>query len=87
MVIVRLGLGLCRQNATTMDFQEPATSSMPWQSPVRCSSDGHKLTAEETTAVRGDPKPDDTPVSYRRQSLYPVVVDPLVTESHLEWRG
>ena len=60
MVIVRLGLGLCRPDGTTLHLQEPATPSMVWRSPRRRSSEILKLTTEETTAVGDDPKSDDT---------------------------
>jgi len=87
MVIVRLGLGLSRPDVTTLDLREPAMSSMPWQSPRRCSSVVQKLTLEETTAVRGDPKPDDTVDSCQGQSLFPSTVTSPNTESHMmEWR-
>ena len=88
MVIVRLGLGLSRPDVTTFDLQEPAASSMPWQSSRRCSSELHKkLTMEETTAVRGDPRPDDTVNSYQGQSFYPAAMDSPITESNSEWRS
>lgn len=69
MVIVRLGLGLCRPDGTTSHLREPATPSMVWQSPRRRSSEILKLTTEETTTVDGDPKSDGTFNLYRGQSL------------------
>lgn len=87
MVIVRLGMGLCRQEASTFQLQEPETSSMLWQTPRRPSSDVHKLTVEEATAIRGGPASDITVASSRGQSPFPTAVDSLVTEPRPVWRG
>ncbi|KAF9653987.1 hypothetical protein BDM02DRAFT_3107169 [Thelephora ganbajun] len=87
MVIVRLGLGLCRPDGTTLHLQEHAAPSMPWQFPRRRSSEILKLTTEETTAVRDDPKSDGTVNSYQGQSLFPAAVDLSITEPHPAWRS
>ena len=87
MVIVRLGLGLCRPDGTTLHLREPARPSMVWQSPRRRSSEILKLTTEETTAVGDDPKSGVADNSYRGQSLFPAAMDLSITEPHSEWRS
>jgi len=85
MVIVRLGLGLSRPDATTLHLQDPASPSLAWQSPRRPSSQITKLTTDETYAVRSDPTSDSTVGSYHGQSPYPAVVGASVAEPHLAW--
>jgi hypothetical protein len=87
MVIVRVRLGRCRRDGAALHLQEPAASSMVWQSPRRRSSEILKLGMGEMTAVGDDPKSDGMVNSCRGQSLFPAVVDSPVTELQLVWRS
>ena len=80
-------MGHRRPNGTTFDLQEPAMSSMPWQSARKSSSEIQRLAMGEKTAVRGDPDSVGTVNSYQGQSLFPANRDSVITETHLEWRG
>lgn len=86
MVIVRLGLGLCRPDGTTF-HQDPGQLDMSWESPQRRSSDAFKLTAEDVSAIRDDPKSERAVNSYQGQSVFPAAVDSSIAESHLAWRA
>jgi len=83
MVIVRLGLGLSRPDATTFQLPEPATPSVAWQSPRRRSSEISKLTTEEMIAIRGDPSSDGAVGSYEGQYLFPAVMELSAVEPRL----
>jgi len=87
MVIVRLGLGLSRPDGTTLHLHDPAVSSMAWQSPRRRSSEISKLTLEDTTAVRDDPKSESAVGSPSGRSLFPAAVELSGAGSLPQWRN